>query len=524
MARPKKVQKVKEPVRIRQRKLANGNMSLYLDVYVKGVRKVESLGLYIVPESTPIDRQQNNHARQVAEKIKAERILALQNHGVRQWDKVKRSCITLVDFLKEYEQEKFGFSTSTLKGRRDLRLKIETYLKEANCPDIVLANVDVDFCRGFIDFLRYAKNAVRRDGSVISNGAAHHHQAVLNGALNKAVRDGSMEAAVAQVKGAQARAVARSFKDPDNYENLQFFYHPDHLGSSSFITNLEGEVVQHIEYVPFGEVFIEERNNVWNTPYLFNAKEFDEETGMYYYGARYYNPQLSVWISVDPLYEVDLSTSPYVFCGNNPIIRVDSDGKIWDTVWDVGNLVYDVGAAIYHHVKGDHKTAKGHWVDAGFDAAATLIPFVPAGASKVVSGGTKVAKGLDKASDTRKGLKNAGAISDGRKFEADELKRAVDGGKNVSSQTRLVPQNGKGNVKGNRTNTDQLIKNDDGTFSIVETKRSSTTPLSKGQKAAQKHVDNGNGILKFVQIDLSKDSLKEIKIRVKEYHRVNKIE
>lgn len=128
------------------------------------------------------------------EKIKAERILALQNHGVRQWDKVKRSCIALVDFLKEYEQEKFGFSTSTLKGRRDLRLKIETYLKEANCPDIVLANVDVDFCRGFIDFLRYAKNGVRKDGSVISNGAAHHHQAVLNGALNKAVRDGILSA------------------------------------------------------------------------------------------------------------------------------------------------------------------------------------------------------------------------------------------------------------------------------------------------------------------------------------------
>lgn len=190
MARPKKVQKVKEPVRVRQRRLANGSMSLYLDVYVKGVRKVESLGLYLVPESTPLDRQQNIHARQVADKIKAERILALRNHGVRQWDKVKRSCITLVDFLKEYEREKSGFSPSTLKGRRDLRLKIETYLKEADRPDIVLANVDADFCRGFIEFLRYAKNAVRKDGSVISNGAAHHHQAVLNGALNKAVRDG----------------------------------------------------------------------------------------------------------------------------------------------------------------------------------------------------------------------------------------------------------------------------------------------------------------------------------------------
>lgn len=149
---------------------------------------------------------------------------------------------------------------------------------------------------------------------------------------------------------------------------------------------------------------------------------------------------------------------------------------------------------------------------------------VPAGASKVVSGGTKVAKGLDKASDTRKGLKNAGAISDGRKFEADELKRAVDGGKNVSSQTRLVPQNGKGNVKGNRTNTDQLIKNDDGTFSIVETKRSSTTPLSKGQKAAQKHVDNGNGIFEVRSNRPEQGLSKGDKIRVKEYHRVNKIE
>ena len=102
--------------------------------------------------------------------------------------------------------------------------------------------------------------------------------------------DGSLEAAQAKaMKKSQSRVASRSFKAPDNYENLQFFYHPDHLGSSSFITNLEGEVVQHIEYVPFGEVFIEERNNVWNTPYLFNAKEYDEETGLYYYGARYYS-------------------------------------------------------------------------------------------------------------------------------------------------------------------------------------------------------------------------------------------
>ena len=210
--------------------------------------------------------------------------------------------------------------------------------------------------------------------------------------------DGSPEAA-------QARALAleNNFQDPDAYEKLQFYYHPDHLGSSSYITNLDGEVVQHIEYVPFGEVFIEERNSIWNTPYLFNAKEFDEETGLYYYGARYYDPRLSLWMSVDPLGEADISTSSYAFCGNNPINRIDPDGKIWDTVWDVGNLVYDVGAAIYHHVTGDHKTAKENWTDAGFDAIAAVVPFVPAGASKVVKGGTEVARHIDKASDVKKG-------------------------------------------------------------------------------------------------------------------------
>lgn len=139
--------------------------------------------------------------------------------------------------------------------------------------------------------------------------------------------DGSMEAAMAQARKAQVRAVARSFKDPDNYENLQFFYHPDHLGSSSFITNLEGEVVQHIEYVPFGEVFIEERNNVWNTPYLFNAKEFDEETGLYYYGARYYDSRLGMWLSTDDERESMPFSSPYAYCFNNPLNSVDPDGN-----------------------------------------------------------------------------------------------------------------------------------------------------------------------------------------------------
>ncbi|WP_349939384.1 RHS repeat-associated core domain-containing protein, partial [Bacteroides cellulosilyticus] len=139
--------------------------------------------------------------------------------------------------------------------------------------------------------------------------------------------DGSLEAAQAR---ALARAAKNNFQEGDAYEKMQFYYHPDHLGSSSYITNLDGEVVQHIEYVPFGEVFVEERNNIWNTPYLFNAKEFDEETGLYYYGARYYDPRISLWISTDPKQESYFAFSSYVYCGNNPLIYIDPNGKEWE--------------------------------------------------------------------------------------------------------------------------------------------------------------------------------------------------
>ena len=138
-----------------------------------------------------------------------------------------------------------------------------------------------------------------------------------------------------------------------NYEKMQYYYHPDHLGSSSYITNLDGEIVQHVEYVPFGEVFIEERNNSWNTPYLFNGKELDEETGLYYYGARYYNPRESVWLSTNPLsgynpiMEVEhyidgqhnegvynsFNLNTYGYCYQSPIILIDPNGKqVWTRI------------------------------------------------------------------------------------------------------------------------------------------------------------------------------------------------
>src|SRR5690606_16119488 len=127
----------------------------------------------------------------------------------------------------------------------------------------------------------------------------------------------------------------------ENYD--AYWYHPDHLGSSNYITNLAGMVNQHMEYLPFGETLVEEHLNSYNSPYKFNAKEFDAETGWYYYGARYYNPKWSIWLSVDPLAEKYLSWSPYNYTFQNPIRYVDPTGMApedWYENKETGELVW----------------------------------------------------------------------------------------------------------------------------------------------------------------------------------------
>lgn len=107
-----------------------------------------------------------------------------------------------------------------------------------------------------------------------------------------------------------------------------FYFHPDHLGSSTLITDNFGDPYQFFLNLPFGETFAEQRRSgSFNNPYKFNGKELDEETGLYYYGARYYNPRTSVFISVDPLAEKLPFASPYAFALNNPIVLIDPDGR-----------------------------------------------------------------------------------------------------------------------------------------------------------------------------------------------------
>jgi RHS repeat-associated protein len=110
-----------------------------------------------------------------------------------------------------------------------------------------------------------------------------------------------------------------------------YIYHSDHLGSSAFLTDASGDPTQHLQYMPFGETFVEQRSTTsYYTPYTFSAKERDTETGYSYFGARYYDADISVWLSVDPMADKYPSMSAYMYCAGNPVMLVDPDGMQLD--------------------------------------------------------------------------------------------------------------------------------------------------------------------------------------------------
>ncbi|WDN56123.1 SpvB/TcaC N-terminal domain-containing protein [Streptomyces clavuligerus] len=149
-------------------------------------------------------------------------------------------------------------------------------------------------------------------------------------------------------------------------EDTQQFLHADHIGSSGYVTDKQGTVTEHLEYFPYGETWVEERTGQADTPYQFTGKELDPETGLYYHGARYYNPRTQLWASTDPALPDYLDgniaggiTEPrnlaaYTYTHNNPVKLTDPTGKwpkmpswktIGHTTLDVVGMVPVVGEA-----------------------------------------------------------------------------------------------------------------------------------------------------------------------------------
>jgi len=157
----------------------------------------------------------------------------------------------------------------------------------------------------------------------------------------------------------------------DTTKEETFFYHSDHLGSTSYITDDHANITQYDAYLPYGELLVDEHSSSEDMPYKFNGKEMDAETGLYYYGARYMNPVTSLWYGVDALIEAKPSMAGNTYCLGNPINLTDPDGN-WEWNKD-GNLVAQ---------KGDQATSLAKFLGTNIKNAMTILHRVGVKANK----------------------------------------------------------------------------------------------------------------------------------------------
>lgn len=99
------------------------------------------------------------------------------------------------------------------------------------------------------------------------------------------------------------------------------YYHKDHLGSSTVVTDTSGNLVKRIGYTPYGTESVS--TGTADVTYKFTDKEMDN-TGFYFFGARYYDPEMGRFISVDPARDGD---NWYAYCNDNPVKFIDPTGK-----------------------------------------------------------------------------------------------------------------------------------------------------------------------------------------------------
>jgi RHS repeat-associated protein len=144
-------------------------------------------------------------------------------------------------------------------------------------------------------------------------------------------------------------------EDPGGYTpqgRILYWYHPDYIQNVDLITDIDGAAYELFLYNPWGEQLHHwtSSSSSWTSPYRFNAKELDPETGLAYYGARYYQNKIGVWLSVDPMAKEYQSVSSYCFTLSNPLNLKDPNGKwvegggLWNNILYSDNQVVKIMA------------------------------------------------------------------------------------------------------------------------------------------------------------------------------------
>ena len=187
MARKKTVLKAKEPVKLRVKKLANGNGSLYLDMNHKGKRSYEFLKMYLIPEVNASARIQNENTMNAANAIKAQRIMEMNNERAGISSARTRSKMLLVDLIRIYikRKEETQSSPNTIKTYKNLIFSLNEW-KGESINRVPLKDVDKDFC---ISYLRYLRTAKTKFGKPYSKATTVGYSRFLHTILNYAVRN-----------------------------------------------------------------------------------------------------------------------------------------------------------------------------------------------------------------------------------------------------------------------------------------------------------------------------------------------
>ncbi len=129
--------------------------------------------------------------------------------------------------------------------------------------------------------------------------------------------------------------------------NRLHYYLNDHLGSARVVIDSTGLVEDRYRYFAFGEANVEDVST--NQSYRYTAKPLDKEGGLnlYYYGARYYDPELGRFWALDPAASKYPSLSPYAYCANNPLKNVDPNGREAVTITAASaGAIYIAGAVV----------------------------------------------------------------------------------------------------------------------------------------------------------------------------------
>ena len=186
--------KEKQPIALRAKDLLGGRKSLYLDYYVEGSKshnhKYEFLKLYLLPETSKENREQNKETLKVAKAIQAQRMLDVI-HGKANIKTAKKHNFTLVDYMRYYANLKSEYGQSN--RRAETIDKVIKYV-EAFKSSVLLADVDKAFCLDFIKYLSTAKSLrSTKNPTTISKNTAKMYYSVLVAVLNQAVREELIE-------------------------------------------------------------------------------------------------------------------------------------------------------------------------------------------------------------------------------------------------------------------------------------------------------------------------------------------